>query len=145
MEKCPDPLPLTPFLSTTRVIRIFKFDSPEPALLGSRTIPHHLLAMLRRIGATPGVPGPERSAKSRSRWYQAAVRQNAGRIIAAGMTKEVAFEPVDGPINNRIDDAYRAKYHGSPYFSPMIGASARRDSQGDAARDGVRIREGPNS
>ncbi len=60
-----------------------------------------------------------------SRWYQAAVRQKAGRIIAAGMTKEVAFEPVDGPINHRIDDAYRAKYHGSPYLNPMIGARAR--------------------
>jgi hypothetical protein len=41
------------------------------------------------------------------------------------MTKEVTFELVDGPINNRIDDAYRAKYHGSPYLSPMIGARAR--------------------
>jgi hypothetical protein len=60
-----------------------------------------------------------------SRWYQAAVRQKAGRITAAGMTKEVAFEPVDGPINDRIDDAYRAKYHRSPYLSPMIGARAR--------------------
>jgi len=60
-----------------------------------------------------------------SSWYQAAVRQKAGRIIAAGMTKEVRFELVDGPINNRIDDAYRAKYHGSPYLSPMIGARAR--------------------
>jgi hypothetical protein len=28
-----------------------------------------------------------------SRWYQAAVRQKAGRITAAGMTKEVGFEP----------------------------------------------------
>ena len=65
----------------------------------------------------------------KSRWYQAAVRQRAGRIIAAGMTKEVAFEPVDGPlnilINNRIDDAYRVKYHGSPYLSPMIASRAR--------------------
>ena len=60
-----------------------------------------------------------------SRWYQAAVRQKAGRIIAAGITKEVAFEPVDGPINNSIDDAYRAKYRGSPYLSPMVGARAR--------------------
>ena len=41
----------------------------------------------------------------KSSWYQAAARQKAGRIIAAGMTKEVAFEPVDGPINYRIDDA----------------------------------------
>jgi hypothetical protein len=60
-----------------------------------------------------------------SRWYQAAVRQKAGRIIATGMAEEVTFEPVDGPINKRIDDAYRAKYHGSPYLSPMIGARAR--------------------
>jgi hypothetical protein len=60
-----------------------------------------------------------------SRWYRAAVRQKAGRIIAAGLTKEVTFERVDGPINNRIDDAYRAKYHDSPYLSPMIGARAR--------------------
>jgi len=59
------------------------------------------------------------------RWYQAAVRQKAGQITAAGMTKEVAFEPVDGPINDRIDDAYRAKYRGSPYLKPMIGARAR--------------------
>src|SRR3954453_2752161 len=28
-----------------------------------------------------------------SRWYKAALRQKAGRITAAGMTKEVAFEP----------------------------------------------------
>jgi hypothetical protein len=61
----------------------------------------------------------------KSRWYQAAMLQKAGRIIAAGMTKEVAFEPVDGPINSRIDDAYRSKYHDSPYLSPMIGARAR--------------------
>jgi len=60
-----------------------------------------------------------------SRWYQAAIRQKAGRITAAGMTKDVRFEPVDGPINDRIDDAYRGKYKGSPYLSPMIGAGAR--------------------
>ncbi len=53
------------------------------------------------------------------------MRQKAGRITAAGMTKEVAFEPVDGPINDHVDDAYRAKYHGSPYLSQMIGARAR--------------------
>src|SRR3954462_416177 len=43
-----------------------------------------------------------------SRWYQAATQQNAGRIRAAGMTKEVRFEPVDGAMNDRIDDAHRA-------------------------------------
>lgn len=60
-----------------------------------------------------------------SRWYQAAMRQRAGRITAAGLTKEVSFEPVTGPVNDRIDDAYRAKYKGSPYLKPMIGTSAR--------------------
>ena len=61
----------------------------------------------------------------KSRWYQAAVRQKAGRITAAGMTKEVTFEPVDGPISDDIDDAYRAKYRRSKFLSPMIGACAR--------------------
>jgi hypothetical protein len=64
-----------------------------------------------------------------SRWYKAAMQQKAGRIIAAGITKEVAFEPVDesidGPINNRIDGAYKAKYKGSPYLNPMIGTRAQ--------------------
>jgi hypothetical protein len=64
-----------------------------------------------------------------SRWYQAAVRQKAGRIVAAGLTKEVAFEPVEGAgedrILDRIDEAYRAKYKGSPYLKPMIGTRAR--------------------
>ena len=60
-----------------------------------------------------------------SRWYQAAVQQRAGRIVAVGMTKEVTFEPADGPINDLIDDAYRAKYHGSPYLRSMISPGAR--------------------
>jgi hypothetical protein len=61
----------------------------------------------------------------KSRWYQAAVQQKAGRITTAGMTKEVTFEPANGPINDRIDDAYRARYKGSPYLSRMIGTRAR--------------------
>src|SRR5436853_3012140 len=60
-----------------------------------------------------------------SSWYKAAVRQPAGRITAAGLTKEVTFEPVEGAVNDRIDDAYREKYKGSPYLAPMIGARAR--------------------
>jgi hypothetical protein len=61
----------------------------------------------------------------KSRWYQAAVRHQAGRITAAGMTREVTFEPVDGPIDDLIDAAYRAKYRGSPYLTSMIGARGR--------------------
>ena len=59
------------------------------------------------------------------RWYQAALKQKAGRITAAGMTKEVSFEPVSGSLSDRIDDAYRSKYASSPYLKPMISARAR--------------------
>jgi len=61
----------------------------------------------------------------KSRWYLAAIKQRAGRIIAAGMTREVTFEPVEDAINDRIDDAYRTKYRSSQYLAPMIGARAR--------------------
>jgi hypothetical protein len=61
----------------------------------------------------------------KSRWYRAAMRQKAGRITAAGMTKEVTFEAVNGPLNDQIDEAYRAKYRASPYLNPMIGQGAR--------------------
>ena len=61
----------------------------------------------------------------RSRWYQAAVRQRAGRITAAGHTRAVTFEAVEGDIQDAIDAAYQAKYRSSPYLDPMIGARAR--------------------
>lgn len=60
-----------------------------------------------------------------SRWYQAAVREKAGRIVSTAMTREVSFEYVEGQIDDRIDDAYRAKYHGSQYLPPMISERSR--------------------
>lgn len=60
-----------------------------------------------------------------SSWYKSAIRQKAGRITAAGITKEVAFETVDEKIQDRIDEAYKVKYKGSPYLKPMIAARAR--------------------
>ena len=60
-----------------------------------------------------------------SRWYRAAVRQKAGRITAAGMTKEVTFEPVNSKTHDLIDEGYRRKYRDSPYLEPMISARAR--------------------
>jgi hypothetical protein len=95
------------------------------------------IAPFREDGVTYGTPtwiwsvalGDDLYARAyngkNSRWYQAAMQQKAGRITAAGMTKEVTFEPVDGLINDRIDEAYRAKYRSSEYLSPMIGARAR--------------------
>ncbi|MBX5159551.1 DUF2255 family protein [Rhizobium sp. NZLR8] len=61
----------------------------------------------------------------RSRWYQAAVKQKTGRIIAAGKTRNVVFESVEGAINAAIDDAYRSKYATSSYLGSMIGERAR--------------------
>ncbi|HTW29089.1 MAG TPA: DUF2255 family protein [Acetobacteraceae bacterium] len=60
-----------------------------------------------------------------SRWYHAALSQRAGRITAAGSTRDVTFEPCEGPLNDRVDEAYRAKYGSSPYLQAMIGARAR--------------------
>jgi len=60
-----------------------------------------------------------------SRWYKAAMQQKAGRISAAGITKDVTFEAVENSINDRIDEAYRAKYKTSSYLTPMIGEGAR--------------------
>lgn len=62
----------------------------------------------------------------RSGWHQSALRWKAGQIIAAGMTRDVTFEPVaDGGLNDRIDAAYTAKYKGSPYVAHMVAAGAR--------------------
>lgn len=60
------------------------------------------------------------------RWYRAAMNQKAGRITAAGLSKEVNFAPADDSIQAQIDDAYRAKCAGSPYLAPMIGPSPRQ-------------------
>jgi|SRR3954471_16767772 len=83
-----------------------------------------------------------------SRWYQAALRQKAGRITAAGTTKEVTFEPVDGAVNDRIDDAYRAKYRGSPYLDSMIARRARSATvkvvpKGDGSSENRARKRGP--
>jgi hypothetical protein len=51
------------------------------------------------------------SLRATEQWnaaHQAAMRQKSGRIAAAGLTKEVTFEPVTDPINDRVDGAYRA-------------------------------------
>ncbi|MCL4850516.1 MAG: DUF2255 family protein [Bryobacteraceae bacterium] len=95
------------------------------------------IAPLREDGVTYGTPTWIWSVRvdnelyvrpyngKKSRWYQAALRQKFGRITAAGMTKEVLFEPADGQLIDRVDTAYREKYRGSPYLEPMISARAR--------------------
>lgn len=60
-----------------------------------------------------------------SRWYQSALKQKAGQIVAAGESRDVTFEIVSGDINDKIDDAYRKKYKNSQYLSPMISNRTR--------------------
>jgi hypothetical protein len=95
------------------------------------------ISPLRDDGTTYGTPTWIRSVVvedvlyvrayngQRSRWYQAAIKQKAGRIIAAGMTIDVGFEPVDGAVNETLDEAYRAKYGASSYLGSMISPRAR--------------------
>ncbi|AYM91025.1 DUF2255 family protein [Serratia sp. 3ACOL1] len=61
----------------------------------------------------------------RSRWFQAAERERAGRIIIAGIVKDVILETVSSSINRCIDEAYRKKYQGSPYLEPMVSEDSR--------------------
>jgi hypothetical protein len=62
-----------------------------------------------------------------SSWYNASIHQKAGRITAAGMTREVNFEQADSDdgLNDIIDEAYRKKYSKSPYLSSMLSNRAR--------------------
>lgn len=60
-----------------------------------------------------------------SRWHRSAMKNKRGRIETVGETIDVAFEPVDGDLNDLVDAAYRAKYRTSQYLAPMIGDRAR--------------------
>ncbi|MDF2443833.1 MAG: hypothetical protein JWR01_2036 [Subtercola sp.] len=59
------------------------------------------------------------------RWYTSAIEQKAGRIRAADATHEVTFEKGDPSVNDAVDAAYLAKYHGSPYLPPMVTTKAQ--------------------
>lgn len=57
----------------------------------------------------------------KSRWYQSAMAQKAGKIEAVGENFKVSFSAEeDEALNRKIDDAYKTKYGNSPYLSSMI-------------------------
>ncbi len=64
---------------------------------------------------------------TQSRWYQAAIKQGAGQIHAAGKIWDVAFQSIDPerPVQEQIDEAYKRKYLNSNYLSAMIGHGHR--------------------
>ncbi|QGY32568.1 DUF2255 family protein [Pantoea cypripedii] len=56
-----------------------------------------------------------------SRWFQAALNQQAGKIHTLGQTFEVLFARIDdASLNEKIDQAYRQKYAKSSYMKAMI-------------------------
>ncbi|UBM59106.1 DUF2255 family protein [Marinilongibacter aquaticus] len=62
----------------------------------------------------------------RSRWFQSAMQQKAGKIKALGKEKLVGFERVEeGLMQKKIDEAYRKKYASSPYLNSMISERAK--------------------
>ena len=62
-------------------------------------------------------------------WFRQAQRRPEGRIVAGGVTKDVAFMDAssDEALNNEIDAAYQAKYrrYSATYVDPMIAPQAR--------------------
>ena len=60
-----------------------------------------------------------------SRWYQAAMQQGGGCVRIAGTESEVKLDPADPAVLDAVDEAYRAKYDGSPYLAPMIAQGPR--------------------
>lgn len=64
-----------------------------------------------------------------SRWYGSAVAQGAGHISTGGVVRNVTFSPVrEAGLNERIDEAYRTKYAGSPYLPTMLTDRVRAAS-----------------
>ncbi|MDR0899432.1 MAG: DUF2255 family protein [Lactobacillaceae bacterium] len=61
-----------------------------------------------------------------SSWYQAAVRNGQGKISIGGKEYDVEFMHVDDKNKlKEVDDAYMAKYAGSPYLPDMTEDRAR--------------------
>lgn len=56
-----------------------------------------------------------------SRWYQAAITQEAGRVRVAGQDYDVTFEAAGNENEAAIDAAYEAKYPGSSAVPIMQG------------------------
>ncbi|MFC9056716.1 DUF2255 family protein [Streptomyces sp. NPDC057074] len=60
-------------------------------------------------------------------WWKTARATSTGHVSADGIDTDVTFTPVTDPAaNDRVDDAYRAKYgHYTGYVEPMTAEQAR--------------------
>lgn len=70
-------------------------------------------------------------------WWRAANASREGWVRAGGVEKEVAFvAEADPALNDRIDDAYKAKYGRYPqYVAPMLTEAVRATTLRLEARD----------
>jgi hypothetical protein len=64
----------------------------------------------------------------KSRWYQAAITQGAGRVRVAGHYYDVRFEAAGEENEAAIDAAYEAKYPGSSAVPIMQGEGPKSAS-----------------
>ncbi|GAA3905990.1 DUF2255 family protein [Streptomyces sp. NPDC003343] len=64
---------------------------------------------------------------TRGAWWNTAQNSHTGHISAGSIEADVTFAAVSDPaVNDRVDNAYRAKYgHYSSYVEPMISEPAR--------------------
>ncbi len=78
----------------------------------------------------------------KSRWYQAAITQKAGRIRVGGTFYDVTFEPAGTTDEAAIDAAYQAKYPGSSAVPTLQGP--RAEVRGRARRATLTMRRPPD-
>jgi len=94
------------------------------SLRGDGTLQKAVIVWVVRLGDDLYV----RSVNGRtSAWFRGTQVRHTGHIQAGGVSKEVTFEEETDPgINDKIDEAYLAKYSRYPqYVAPMVTPEVR--------------------
>jgi hypothetical protein len=62
----------------------------------------------------------------RGGWFRSVLRRPEGRIRAAGLTRDIAFQEPDDADHAAIDHAYQTKHarYASSYVEPMVSPDA---------------------
>jgi hypothetical protein len=61
-------------------------------------------------------------------WYRNTRTRPTGRIRSGGIERDVSFAPADAQLEDRIDEAYRAKFGGSSSATQRIIAPLARQT-----------------
>ena len=63
----------------------------------------------------------------RSNWFRGTQVRHEGHISAGGVDKDVVFVDAGDDVNDKIDAAYRTKYHDQPvaFVDPTVTPEAR--------------------